>query len=157
MYSLVLMIPSFTLVLPIFVWFASCICNFYSNLISIHVYPLSHFPSCNLYYGLFLYLGYVCILLVLDKNIHIPRSLFLYEKWIFMFFTCLNKWYLFWSLLFTFMIMLITCWLYTHTLFCLFMTIFHDHFELYGPWVSNFVYLVCFMIHIIWFHVLKDL
>ena len=56
-----------------------------SNVINIHVYPLSHLPSCNLSYGLFLCLGYVCILLVLDKNIQIPRSLFLNEKWIFMF------------------------------------------------------------------------
>ena len=79
MYSLVLMISSFTLVLPNFMfYFMYMYFVFKSN--KIHVYPLSHLPSCNLYYGLFLCLGYACILLVLDKNIHIPRSLFLDEK-----------------------------------------------------------------------------
>ena len=53
-YRLVLMIRSLILVMPIFD-LTSCICVFNSNLINIHVYPLSHLPSCNIYWTLFIF------------------------------------------------------------------------------------------------------
>ena len=148
MYRLVLMIFSFTLVLPIYI-FISCICYFCSKLINIHVYPLSHLSSCNLYYGLFLYLGYVCILLVLDKNIHIPRSLFLDEKWIFRIFIFIWKmnfhvfhmidW--FWALLLKFMKMLLTWLWYTHISFVYLWHCFHEIFwPLYISSVNSCVF-----------------
>ena len=107
--------------------------------------PLSHLPSCKYHYGLFLCLGYVCILLVLDKNIHIPWNLFLNWKINFHDFQIFDEphWLFSWI---CYSQMLV----HSHY-FCLLMILFYEHiFELYRFRVSIFVYLVCFMIYI-WF------
>ena len=100
MYSLVLMILSFTLVLSIFTfYFMYMYFVFKSNKYT--CIPHESFAFMQFTLWTLLWLGYVCILLVLDKNIHIPRSLFLrwkmnfydfhdlFDKMIFMFWASL--------------------------------------------------------------------
>ena len=118
--------------------------------------PLSLLPSCKYYYRLFLCLGYACILLVLVKNIHIPRSLD--EKWIFMIFMIFYKiivMFCFWASLIIFMKILITWLLYTHiTSFVYSWLCFMIMFELYRFRVSTFcVFSIFHERHMIWFHV----
>ena len=77
-----------------------------------------------------------------------------YKKWIFM--ICLIKWYLFWASLIIFMKNANYMILVHSHFICLFMTTFHDHFELYGPLsVKLYVFSMVHDIHMIWFHVFE--
>ena len=79
MYRLVLMIISFIHVLPIFmVYFMYMQFLFKSNKYT--CIPVSLLPSCKLYHRLFLCLGYVCILLGLDKSYIYLEVYFFYKK-----------------------------------------------------------------------------
>ena len=146
MYSLVLMIPSFTLVFPIFVHVLLHVCvNSCLKLINIHIYL---WVTC-------LHANYIMDSFVLRICMYIvsfDRTYIYLEGWFLWFHICLIKRNscLFWALLIIFMKMLFTWLLCTHTSFVYSWHYFHEIFELYRFRVSTLVYLACFMRYI-WF------
>ena len=121
MYSLVLMIFSFTLVLPIF-FFASCICYVFLKLINIHVYPwvtcfhantiMDSFYIWDMYaYCWFWIKTYICLEGYFWWKINFYKFHICLMK---NEFSCFSHDWCFWASLSIFMNMLFTWCLYTH-------------------------------------------
>ena len=130
MYNLVLMIPSFILVLPIFVHvFTLCICNYYSKPINIHVYSWVSCLHANSIIDSFVFR--ICMYIFsFDRTYICLEVLFLKKNNFYDFYICLIKRYscFFWASLTIFMKMLLTWFLCTHTLFVYSLHCFHEKF-----------------------------